>query len=363
MAKPVRVEARAPVVLVAGAARAGVSSVVERLRERMPDHRFVEVHQLPSGHAPVAVVWVVSATAPMTPAESGLAATVAAACDAVIAVVNKIDDHRAWRQVLAANAARLPAFTWVTAAAAPRLGPPCVGDLTAALAAQLADPTLVRRSAARARETERAAHTRRRYQLQQLRIELTSTVRQRCIAARAELVAEVSTMRRRGQVEDRVHARCAQVRADVETQFMRGVGETTLTPGVPGCPPMLLPAAGRRLETQLMAVLGVGFGVGVALVVARLTATFAVGPGWASAAGGVAGIALSAWVVRARRLLHDRAHWERWAGDVVAALRIELEDAVAGRLLALDAAQSAPAWAGGDGFRGYRSVAGRPGPT
>lgn len=346
-------------MLVAGAARAGVTSVVERLRERMPDHRFVEVNELPSGHAPVAVVWVVSATAPMTPAESGLAATVAAACDAVIAVVNKIDDHRAWRQVLAANTARLPAATWVTAAAAPRLGPPCVGDLTAALAAQLADPTVVRRSAARARETERAAHTRRRYQLQQLRIELTSTVRQRCIAARAELVAEVSTMRGRGQVEDLVRARCAQVRADVETQLTRAVGELTLTPG----PPMPLPAAGRRLETQLMAVLGVGFGVGVALVVARLTATLPIGPGWASAAGGVAGIALSAWVVRARRLLHDRAHWERWAGDVVAALRIELEDAVAGRLLALDAAQSTPAWAARDGFRGYRSVAGRPGPT
>ncbi|MBX7449191.1 hypothetical protein GR927_14435 [Mycolicibacterium sp. 3033] len=370
MAEPVRLDirpdTRADVVLVAGPARAGVTSVADRLRERMPDRRFAELAELAPGQAPVAVVWVVSATAPMTPAECVAAATVSAGTDAVVAVVNKTDDHRAWRHVLAVDTTRMPAATWVTAAAAPRLGPPRVDELTAALTAQLADPTLTRRNSARARDAERAAQARARHQLQQLRLELQSTVRQRCIAARAELTDEVSAMRGRRQVEGRVRAHCAQVRADVEAQLARGVAELTPAqapaPLPPGRPPMPLPA-GRRLDTQLMAVLGVGFGVGVALVVARLTATLAVGAGWASAAGGVAGIALSTWVVRARALLHHRARWERWVGDVVAALRIELEDSVAGRLLALDAAQSAAAWAGRDGFRGYRSVAGCPGPT
>lgn len=363
MAEPARIVT----VLVAGAARAGVSSVAERLRERMPDCRFVERDESAPAPAPVAVVWVVSATAPMTPAESVVAATVSAGTDAVVAVVNKIDDHRAWRHVLAVDEARWPSATWVAAAAAPRLGPPRVDELTATLEAQLADPTLTRRNAVRARDAERAAYTVQRHQLQQVRIELMSGVRRLCLAARAELVAEVATMRRLQQVEDRVLGRCAQVRADVEAELDAQLAVGSSPPAPPSSPssskpPLPLPA-GRRLETQLMVVLGLGFGVGVALVVARLIATLTAGPGWASATGAVAGVALSGWVVRARSLLHDRARWERWAGDVVAALRIELEDMVAGRLLAVEAARGAAAGAGHDGFRGYRAVAGSPGPT
>ena len=52
-------------------------------------------------------------------------------------------------------------------------------------------------------------------------------------------------------------------------------------------------------------------------------------------------MALTAWVVRARGLLHDRARWERWTADVLAALRIELEEAVASRVLSVSAVDSA----------------------
>ncbi len=327
MAEPAHVE----VVLVAGASRAGVTSVADRLRERMPDRRFVELPELVHGQLPIAVVWVVSATAPMTPDECARAGPRAGA---VVAVVNKIDDHRCWRQVLVLNAARLPTATWVAAAAAPRLGAPRIDDVATALAQQLADPSLAPRATARAREAERAAHARRRHQLHQLRFELMSAARHRCLAARAELLAEVSTMRSSRQVEDTVRTRCQQIRADLEAQLEEQVA---VPADAPVAPPQSLTTpltAGRRLETQLMVVLGAGFGVGVALVVARVTAALTTGPGWAWAAGGVAGLALTAWVVRVRGLLADRARWERWTSDVVAAVRIELEDVVAGRILA-----------------------------
>ncbi|MEH3141074.1 MAG: hypothetical protein PGN37_13005 [Mycobacterium kyogaense] len=353
-------------VLVAGAARAGVTSVADGLRTRMPDQRFVEAAELLPHQVPAAVVWVVSATAPMTSTESLRAAAEAAHTDAIVAVVNKIDDHRGWRRVLAVNEIRVPGASWVAVSAAPRLGTPRLDALVAALTAQLADPTLARRNAARSRDVRRAAHARRRHQLHQLRIELTSTVRQHCITARADLLAGTSTMRSSTEVEDRVRGRCADVRAEVEATLRARVAAITPAPVVPSAPPWrpptLPPPAGRRLETQLMVVLGAGFGVGAALAVARLTASLITG-GWAATAGGVAGVALTAWVVRARGLLHDRARWERWAGDVVAALRVELEDAVAGRLAAVESSPDTLSEAERDGFRGYRAVAGSVSPN
>lgn len=360
MSEPTRADA----VLVAGAPRSGVRSVAARLRERMSGLRIVETHELAPGEVPIAVVWVVSATAPMTPDECDRAAAIVARTDAVIAVVNKIDDHRRWQQVLAANRTRWPAVTWVAAAAAPRLGPPRTDQLVAALGRQLADPTLARRAIARAREAERAAHARGRRQLHQVRLELTSSVRQRCLGLRTELLAQVSTMSSRRQVEDMVRIRCEDLRADVSALFEARIARLTLPPVAAAPPPQNLPVpltAGRGLETQLMVVLGAGFGVGAGLVVARLTAALT-GPGWASALGATAGVVLTVWVVRVRGLLADRARWERWTADVVAALRIELEDAVAGRILAamsaVEGAHGTPVAAGHDGFRGYRSVAG-----
>ncbi|MGB9222147.1 MAG: hypothetical protein WCB80_02200, partial [Mycobacterium sp.] len=57
---------RRDVVLVTGPWLAGVSSVAEVLRERLPQHTFVESPDLGPGDAPMAVVFVVSAAAQLT---------------------------------------------------------------------------------------------------------------------------------------------------------------------------------------------------------------------------------------------------------------------------------------------------------
>ena len=99
------------------------------------------------------------------------------------------------------------------------------------------------------------------------------------------------------------------------------------------------PLKSRRLETQLVMILGAGFGFGVALAVTRLFAGLA--PGLTIAgliAGGVVGLLLTVWVVGIRALLHDRAVLDRWVGDVTAALRSVVEERVATRVLAAETA-------------------------
>jgi hypothetical protein len=94
------------------------------------------------------------------------------------------------------------------------------------------------------------------------------------------------------------------------------------------------PSSSRRLEGRLMTVLGVGFGLGIALASSRLLAGLAPGLSLAGlAAGSVAGLALVVWVVRVRGLLHDRALLDRWVTEVGATLRWHGEAMVAERLL------------------------------
>jgi len=95
----------------------------------------------------------------------------------------------------------------------------------------------------------------------------------------------------------------------------------------------------RRLETQLMMLLGAGFGLGVALAVTRLFAGLA--PGLTIAglvAGGAVGLLLTVWVVGIRGLLHDRAVLDRWVTDATASLRSTVEERVATRVLAAETA-------------------------
>ncbi len=131
---------RDDVVLVSGPWLAGTTGVIAALRERLPQHTFVEPAELRPGAAPVAVVFVVSATAPLTESDCALLDAAAADTDAVIGVVTKIDVHRTWRDVLdadrriaAAHAPRYAGMPWVGAAAAPDLGAPVVDDLVGAV--------------------------------------------------------------------------------------------------------------------------------------------------------------------------------------------------------------------------------------
>lgn len=84
-----------------------------------------------------------------------------------------------------------------------------------------------------------------------------------------------------------------------------------------------------------MALLGAGFGLGVALTLSRMLAGVVPGPVSAAGCAG-AGVGLMLWVIAARGLLRDRAVLERWVSEVVTALRGTLEERVAARVLAAE---------------------------
>lgn len=378
-------------VLVVGPPQAGVTTMVAELGRRMPAYRFVETVESGEGRRPAAVVFVVSAVAPMTESDCVLADLAAADTDAVIAVVSKIDDHRDWRQVLAADrdslsgyAARLARLPWVGAAAGPRLGEPHMDELVDLLDAQLRDPALAERNGLRAWESricqlragrERLVRRRRlaaperasalRGTVQQTRLTLTHTARQRCASLRTELVDDAAGLGRSdiATFPERVRLRCAEVLAEVEADVAEFAGEMSgefaaATRTISVVDP---PLTSRGLETRLMTVLGVGFGLGVALVVTRFLAGLA--PDLAVAgllAGGVAGVATTGWVVRARALLHDRAVLQGWVGDVAAAVRAAAEERVATGMVAAETAMvraSAVAGAEQDAAIGRRIAA------
>ena len=100
-----------------------------------------------AAEAPAAVVFVVSAIAPMTESDCALIDFATNYTDLVVGVVSKIDAHRDWRDVLAADRAllaarapRYPHVPWVGAAAAPDLGEPQLDELVDLLAQRLGDP-------------------------------------------------------------------------------------------------------------------------------------------------------------------------------------------------------------------------------
>ena len=151
---------RCDVVLVTGPWMAGVSAVADALRDRLPQHKFVESADLGPGEVPTAVVFVVSAAANLTPSDCALLDAATEHTDAVVGVVSKIDVHLNWRDIVAANRDSLGAHAprhgrtpWVGAAALPDLGDADVDDLVATVSAQLDDPDLPRRNRLRAWES------------------------------------------------------------------------------------------------------------------------------------------------------------------------------------------------------------------
>jgi hypothetical protein len=382
------------VVLVTGPWLAGTTSLIDALRERMPEHTFVESDELGPTHAPAAVVFVVSAIAPLTESDCALVDLAANYTDLIIGVVAKIDAHRNWRDVLAADraqlAARAPRYQhvqWVGAAAAPDLGEPRLDELVGVLRQRRTDPDVQRRNRLRAWEVRlqtvidryqsdaagsdrqarvtalrkkrddilrgrRLSKSERtialRSQIQQARVQLTYFARNRCTSVRAELQEDASNMGRRrlGQFEGYVRTRAEEVIEEVDEGITTHLGDVATELGLPApVPPLPLaapevsqpPLKSRRLETQLTTILGAGFGFGVALAVTRLFAGLA--PGLTIAglvAGGLVGLLLMVWVVGIRGLLQDRAVLDRWVTDVTATLRSAVEERVATRVLAAE---------------------------
>ncbi len=125
--------------------------------------------------------------------------------------------------------------------------------------------------------------------------------------------------------------------ADVATELNLPVPPVAAPPKAPeiSAPPL----KSRRQETQLMMILGAGFGLGVALVVTRLFAGLA--PGMTVAGlvvGGLVGLVLTVWVVGIRGLLHDRGVLDRWVSDVINVVRSAVEERVATRVLVAETA-------------------------
>lgn len=394
---------RRDVVVVTGPWLAGVGAMTAALADRLPQWPVREAGDLAPGDVPLAVVFVVSAAAALTPSDCALLDTAAAHTDVVIGVVSKIDVHRQWpqmlavaREVLAGHAARYRDVVWVGAAAAPERGTPRVDDVIAALAAALGTGDAHRRNRLRAWQCQlradadrtdrdvRAEGRRARVQLvrerreqlvrrqrivkaervislrsrfAQARVQLSQFADRRCAAVRGELTEDVTGMTRRRPAEFQTYVgdRMAEVAAEVDHAIGDqvagiagglGLAEGSWSAGDrppmrvadPGAPPL----ESRRLETQLMTVLGIGFGLGTALTLSRVLADLAPGLAAVGAAGcAVAGLAIGGWVVRIRGILRDRAVLERWVGEAAGVLRCELRDLVALRLVSAEAALSA----------------------
>ncbi len=393
---------RRDVVLVTGPWMAGVSAVADALRERLPQHKFVESTDLGPGEEPMAVVFVVSAAANLTPSDCALLDAATEHTDAVVGVVSKIDVHLNWRDIVAANRDSLGAHAprygrapWVGAAALPDLGDPDVADLVEAVSAQLDDRDLARRNRLRAwqsrlqtltlrfdREVEgsgrrarvealreerstalqqrRQAKSERtitlRGQIQQARVALSHSARNRCAAVRTELQEHAAGLSRRdmpgfeAHTRERLDAVVAEVSDATDTQ-LADVAQALSAPmelppleqlpavaEVNASPP---PLKSRRQETWLMILLGVGFGLGVALTLSRLMSGLAsrLNPALAGVAALLCvaiSVALTYMVINIRALLHDRALLDRWAGDVTASLQSVVEELVATRVLAAE---------------------------
>jgi hypothetical protein len=383
------------VVLVTGPWLAGSTGVIAALRERLPDHEFVEAEEIAAAHAPAAVVFVVSAVAPLAESDCALIDIAAQHTDLVIGAVSKIDVHRGWRDVLAEDRSRLAAHAsryedvpWVGVSASPDLGEPDIDELVDLLRTRLEDGDVKRRNRLRAWESrlqtvisrydkdgagdDRRARvtslrTRRdgvtrdrrvsksertialRSQIQQARVQLAYFARNRCASVLSELQEDAASMTRRRlpEFEGYVRTRGDEVVDEVEDGATKHLGdmaaELGLTPPEPPPPPtppkfVPPPLKSRRLETRLMMVLGAGFGLGIALGVSRLFAGIAPGLTLAGmAVGGVIGLVLTVWVVGMRGLLSDRAMLDRWVGVVIGLLQASVEERVATRVLEAEA--------------------------
>lgn len=387
------------VVLVTGPWLAGATGLITALRDRLPDVEFVESEEIRSADAPAAVVFVVSAVAPITESDCALVDLAAQHTDLVISAVSKIDVHRDWRDVLAEDRSRLAAHAeryrdvpWVGVAAAPDLGEPNVEEIVELLRSPLDDADVKRRNRLRAWESRlqtviwrhdkdgaggdrqarvtalrerrdevlrnrRVSKSERtialRSQIQQARVQLAYFARNRCTSVRSELQEDASAMTRRRlpEFEAYVGTRVSEVVSEVEAGITRHLSDvatelelTAPEPPPPPTPPAVSPPPlkSRRLETRLMMVLGAGFGLGVALGISRLFAGLA--PGLTIAglvAGGVVGLLLTVWVVGMRGVLSDRSVLDRWITEVTGTLQSAVEERVATRVLAAEATLTA----------------------
>ncbi|MCB0930354.1 MAG: hypothetical protein KDB71_00450 [Mycobacterium sp.] len=342
-------------IAVIGPPLSGATSLAAALRHRLPGASVLESCD---GHVAVAV-FVVSAAAPMVGSEVALLEATASRVDAVVAAVSKIDVHRTWRDVLAANrnrvARRCPAVPWVGVAAAPEIGAALVDDLVEVV-----------RTAARSQrgsiETGRQPTTiqrriSRRGHIQHARMQLVAQVRAACATLRAEShrAAAAVSLREVEPFRREVRLRAARVADDLDRAMTTRLAQVADDCGLASsfalptdCVPELVfpPARQTGLENRLTALLGTAFGVGAAATSDRVLTGMGspiVDAVEAAAASLTIGVGLGFWLVHTRRLLSARATLDRWIDESSAALRTVLEERVAARLLDAEMELNAPA--------------------
>lgn len=378
-------------VMVTGSWLAGASTLATELSSRISGVRIVEPEELQHGQAPSAVVFVCSGTAPLTPSDCGLIQLAAANTDALVAVVSKIDVHQSWREVmnrnreiLAEHDSRFSGVTWLGVST--RGTAAGLDELVRAVRKVREEPALAERNRLRAWATrlqgmlnvppeagegaradelrnQRQAAVRRtrsgksertlalRNRIAQARMTLLYFARKRVGSVAGELREDLAELKRRDVpgFGDRVRRRAAEVVAEVEqgteehlAEISAEVTQRWAAPRPSANRPVPPEAAdpsvrSRRLETRMMALFGVFFGLGAALTVSRLVAY--VRPGLAPAGlavGLIAGACIAVWLVAVRGLLHDRTVLDRWLGDTTGELRAYLEQWVAARVLEVE---------------------------
>lgn len=356
-----------PVVVVAGPPSAGVSAVAAALVAHMPEIEVADGGPAADERVRI-VVLVVSAGAPMTESDCALLADAAASADDAVAVVAKTDAHRRWREVLAENRTLFALrrdITWVGAAAAPPVGDPQVAELVAEVRRLLSggrsrSAVTARLSAARAAlDRDRSAlgqpAVKLRAGLHRERSGLVLAVRERCARLRSDWRAAAAEAPRRGMeaFEEAVRAAADDALRDFDSMLAGRIDDLaeladladvltgpTVHTGPEREPRWTAPSAStmrfrtqRRAERGLTLALGAGFGLGVAVAVGRVLQGLP-GPDLVGQLlGALVGVALTAWLVSTRELLHDRAALDRWVCEVVASLRGHADDLVARRLM------------------------------
>ena len=187
-----------------------------------------------------------------------------------------------------------------------------------------------------------------RGQTQLARLQLRSRARAMCTSVRADLGRQAAALSRRevGAFEERVRREVRRVAVEFDDVVCRRLTELADCGGIPPFGPPGPPAEvtlprrrSPRLEHRLTALLGIGFGLGVALTLGRLVIDLR--PGWtplASVGCTVLGLVTASWVVSARRLLAERVAMERWVVEVVAELRAVLDERVLTGVLAAEEA-------------------------
>lgn len=176
-----------------------------------------------------------------------------------------------------------------------------------------------------------------RVQLQRVRLQLITAGRARSVALRAELAA-VPIGGRGGAAafRQRVHAALSALFAAADVESARALAEVSAVATTPWPIPALPdpPAGPRPDERRLSAVLGAGFGLGVALATMRLVSGLAGLPETDGVAWGVVvGLVLTGWVVVIRGRLQTRAALDRWVLESIAVVRQGAEDELARRYL------------------------------